>query len=155
MLRLRVLLALAVVSLPFPAFAKSHLPASNTRAAVRQYVLDAAAHVKKHGADCAAFNGPDWKGGDYYIFVGEGGKTVCHPNPKMVGRSQNEIVDANGKNVGHALDAASGRKGGGWADYVWPRPGTDKPVAKSTYSIRVKGPDGKDYQVGGGGYELK
>ena len=44
---------------------------------------------------------------------------------------------------------------GGWVDYVWPRPGTTKPVRKSTYAVRVKSPDGDLYIVASGGYDLK
>ena len=65
-----------------------------------------------------------------------------------------EVVDSKGAHIGTALiDAA--KKGGGWVDYVWPRPGTTNPVSKSSYSMQVKGPDGKTYYVGSGGYELK
>ena len=65
-----------------------------------------------------------------------------------------EVVDSKGAHVGTALlDAA--KKGGGWVDYVWPRPGTTKPVRKSAYSMQAKGPDSKTYYVGAGGYELK
>ena len=94
--------------------------------------------------------------GDYYVFVtGPDDRELCHPNPAMIGKAASEIKDANGKNVGTDLLAAAKKRGGGWVDYVWPRPGTDKPVAKSSYAMRVKGPDGKWYVVGAGGYELK
>ena len=45
-----------------------------------------------------------------------------------------------------ALDEVA-HKGGGWVDYIWPRPGTTKPVAKSSYAMEVKGPDKKVYVV--------
>ena len=137
------------------AMSKSFTPKANTRAEVRAYVERAARHVQKHGADCAAFKSKEWMSGDYYIFVtGPDERELCHPNPKMIGKPASEVVDVNGKNVGTALlDAA--KKGGGWVDYVWPRPGTTKPVPKSSYSVAVKGPDGKTYYIGSGGYELK
>ncbi len=94
--------------------------------------------------------------GDYYIFVdGPDDRTLCHPNPSMVGKVFTDIVDANGKKVGVELKAAAEKKGGGWVDYVWPRPGQTKPEPKSSYTMRVKGPDGKWYGVGSGGYNLK
>lgn len=137
-------------------FAKSYVPTKNTRAAVKAYVQSAAKYVAKHGADCAAFKSKEWMSGDYYIFVtGPDETEVCHPKPEMVGKKASEIVDSNGKKVGTELIAAAKKKGGGWVDYMWPRPGTDKPVAKSSYSMSVKGPDGKMYYVGAGGYELK
>ncbi|HEY8848741.1 MAG TPA: cache domain-containing protein, partial [Thermoanaerobaculia bacterium] len=79
-----------------------------------------------------------------------------HPNASMVGKMNTEIVDANGKKVGAELaNVANGKEGHGWVDYVWPRPGQTKPVPKSSYAEKVKGPDGKWYVVGAGGYELK
>ena len=137
------------------ATAKSLTPKANTHAEIKAYVERAAAHIAKHGPDCAAFKSADWMSGDYYIFVtGPDERELCHPDAKMIGKPASEVVDANGKKIGTALiDAA--KKGGGWVDYVWPRPGTTKPVAKSAYSMKVKGPDGKTYYVGAGGYELK
>ena len=69
----------------------------------------------------------------------------------MVGKSASEIVDPNGKRIGDLMiAAATGAEGHGWIDYVWPRPGESKPVAKSAYVIAVTGPDGKKYVVGVG-----
>ena len=137
-------------------FAKSYVPKANTRAAIKSYVQSAAKVVAKHGPSCDTFKTKEWMDGDYYIFVtGPDEKLVCHPNATMVGKDNADIVDANGKKVGTDLIAAAKQKGGGWTDYVWPRPGQDKPVPKSSYSMLVNGPDGKAYVVGAGGYELK
>jgi len=138
------------------AFAKSYTPAKNTHADIKKYVAAAAAHIAKHGADCATLESKDWRSGDYYIFVLDPDeKTMCHPTASIVGKPSHEIVDANGRHVGDEIVAASKKKGGGWVDYQWPRPGTDNPVPKSTYATRVKAPDGKWYIVGSGGYEVK
>ena len=148
-----VLLAVLCVS---TAFADSNVPKENTRAAIKAYVQSAAKYIAKHGPSCDEFAEKEWRSGDYYIFVtGPDDKELCHPNKDMIGKPASEIVDKNGKKVGTLLIAAGKKKGGGWVDYVWPRPGTDKPVAKSSYSMSVKGPDGKTYYVGSGGYELK
>ncbi len=137
------------------AFAKSYTPKKNTRADIKGYVKAAANVVKKHGPSCSTFESKDWRSGDYYIFVtGPDETELCHPNASMIGKPASEIVDSKGKKVGTALLEAA-KKGGGWVDYVWPRPGTTTPVAKSSYSMKVKGPDGKTYYVGSGGYELK
>jgi methyl-accepting chemotaxis protein len=138
------------------AMAKSNLPAANTRAAIKTYVKSAAKIVAKNGPSCDTFKSADWTGGDYYVFVtGPDEKLICHPNPSMVGKANADIVDANGTKVGTMLIDASKKKGGGWVEYVWPRPGQTTPVKKSSYATRVKGPDGKWYVVGAGGYELK
>jgi hypothetical protein len=137
------------------ALAKSMTPKANTHAEIKAYVERAAEHIARNGADCAAFKSADWMAGDYYIFVtGADEKELCHPDAKMIGKPASDVVDAKGKKVGTALiDAA--KKGGGWVDYVWPRPGTTKPVPKSAYSMQVAGPDGRTYYVGAGGYELE
>lgn len=137
-----------------PVAAKSHLPVKNTRPAIKAYVEEARAYVAKHGADCTALSSSDFKGGDYYIFVfSRNGKTVCHPT--QAGKMASEIVDAKGRKVGDEIVATGKKKGGGWVEYEWPRPGSTKPVAKSSYARSVKAPDGKWYIVGSGGYEVK
>jgi len=135
--------------------AASNVPQANTRDAVKAYVQSAAKVVQQHGASCDTFKTKDWAGGDYYItVVGPDGNVLCHPNSQIVGRANASIIDANGTKVGVGLiDAAT--KGGGWFDYVWPRPGDTKPVAKSSYAMRAKGPDGKWYVVMAGGYGIK
>ena len=155
MSRTRMSLALVVLFLSVSAFAKGHVPTATTHDANKKYVTDAAAYVAKHGADCKVLEGPDWRSGDFYVFVDSDGKTLCHPDPKMVGKSFTDIVDVNGKKVGVLLDEMGKTKGGGWVDYMWPRPGTDKPVAKNTFVTSAKAPNGKTYVIGAGGYELK
>jgi cytochrome c len=137
--------------------AKSYTPKTNTRAAVKAYVDRAAKEVARHGASCATFKDKNWMAGDYYIFViGPDDHLVCHPNASLVGKMNTDIVDANGKKVGEELaNKAKSKDGHGWVDYVWPRPRQTTPVPKSSYAEKVKGPDGKWYVVGGGGYELK
>ena len=150
------LLVLTLALFATTAFAKSYTPKKNTRADIKAYVESAAKYVKKHGADCAVFKSKAWTFGDYYIFVdGPDNRTLCHPNAALIGKSFDEIVDVNGKKVGVLIRDAAAKKGGGWTEYMWPRPGTDKPVPKSTFAMQVKGPDGKMYVVGSGGYELK
>jgi len=141
---------------------RSGVVAFNDRDAVVEGIVlmtkggNAAKVVAKSGPSCEKFKSKDWMDGDYYVFVtGPDDKLVCHPNASMVGKANADIVDANGKKVGLDLIAAAKKKGGGWVDYVWPRPGQTTPVAKSSYATQVKGPDGKWYVVGAGGYELK
>ena len=50
-------------------FAKSHVPAKNTRDAIKAYVKDAAKVVAKSGPSCDTFKSADWMAGDYYVFV--------------------------------------------------------------------------------------
>ena len=136
--------------------AKSFTPKKNTHAEVKAYVKRAAEVVKKKGPDCATFSSKEWMSGDYYIFVsGADEKIICHPNASMIGKDNSTIVDEKGNKVGRMIIDNSKKPGGGWSEYVWPRPGETKAVAKSSYSMQVKGPDGKVYMLGAGGYELK
>lgn len=152
----RILPALSLVLL---AGCASNLitPGVNTRDAVMSYVNSAANVVSKNGPSCDKFSSSSWMSGDYYIFVvGPDGRVLCHPNAQIVGMMESDIVDVNGMRVGDALSAAAATPAGhGWVNYVWPRPGTTTPMAKSTYVTRVTGPDGKVYMVGGGGYQLQ
>jgi signal transduction histidine kinase len=134
----------------------SYVPKANTRHQIKKYVQAAAKHIAQHGPSCSEFAKQEWRDGDYYIFViGPDLRTLCHANPAMIGRAERDIVDANGKRVGDMIVAAAKKFRGGWVDYVWPRPGSNKPVPKSTYAQRVKSPDGDTYIVGSGGYGLK
>jgi signal transduction histidine kinase len=138
------------------AMAKSHVPAKNTHAAIKAYVQAAAKVVAKNGPSCDTFKSKDWMSGDYYIFVDDPeNRTLCHPNASLIGKNSDDIIDVNGKKIGVAIREAAAKKGGGWSEYMWPRPGTDKPVPKSTFAMHVKAPDGKTYTVGAGGYEVK
>lgn len=152
----RLAVALLVGLFAAGAFAKSHVPAENTHAAIKAYVQQAAKVIAKSGPSCKTFSSKDWQSGDYYVFVvAADDKIVCHPNASLIGKLNADVVDANGKKLGIEIVENAKKKGGGWTDYVWPRPGTNNPVPKMTYSMRVKGPGGKWYTVGAGGYELK
>lgn len=155
MSRNRLLVLLVIVLLV--GCASSMTPRSNTREGVMAYVNHAADMVAKNGPSCDALKSSKWMSGDYYVWVvGPDGRLVCHPNAEMVGKSQDEIIDANGMRVGDALAAAGNSpEGHGWVEYVWPRPGQATAVAKSAYVSRVTAPDGMTYIVGGGGYLLK
>jgi signal transduction histidine kinase len=152
----KVLAVIAGVVCASSLAAKSFTPKENTHAAIKAYVEAAARHVAKYGPDCEAFSKPEWRSGDYYIFVdAPNNTTLCHPNASLIGKNSDEIKDVNGKSVGVEIRNAAAKEGGGWAEYMWPRPGTDKPVQKSTFVTKVKAPDGKTYVVGSGGYEVK
>lgn len=150
-------ISVVLVLLLLVGCASSMTPRANTREDVMAYVNHAAALVAKKGPSCDTFKSSNWMSGDYYVWVlGPDGRLVCHPNADLVGKSQSEIIDANGMRVGDALAAAANStEGHGWVEYVWPRPGQTTPVPKSAYVTRLTGPDGTTYVVGGGGYSLK
>lgn len=141
------------------ACATSFTPRTNTRADLEAYVRRAADVVRERGGAgaCEALAQPAWMSGDYYIFVNEldTNVAVCHPlRPDFVGQNQDNLRDANGRDVTREMRTAVTSAGSGWVDYVWPRPGQTNPIPKSAFVVRATGPDGKSYVVGSGGYGL-
>lgn len=157
--RSRIFLSIAacfVASIVIAADSMSHVPKANTRDAVAAYVQDAAKIVQKSGPSCETFASKEWRSGDYYIFVlGPDDKLLCHPNPAMVGKAQADITNSKGDKVGEKILKMGTADGKGWVDYLWARPGKTEEEPKSSYVMGVKGPDGKHYVVGAGGYDLK
>ena len=91
-----------------------------------------------------------WK--DTYIFVVNCDADVVMANsafPKRQGGDIKQHTDYDGKQYGRELCATAKQPGGGWVEYVWPKPGTDKPSRKISYVISV---EGLPYQVGAGIY---
>jgi len=136
--------------------ATTHLPKEHSRAAIKSYVEEAAKIVKAQGPACKTFASPEWKDGEYYIFViGPDGKVVCHPKPDLIGKNQSSIVNLKGEKVGDMLLAASRGNSKGWVEYAWAPPGKSTEERKTTYVMGITGPDGKHYSVGGGGWNVK
>lgn len=147
------LLACLVAATAFAA--ASHLPKANSRSAIVAYVTEAAQIVKTSGPSCATFSSPEWKGGEYYIFViGPDDKLICHANPAMIGKSNAAIVNLKGEKVGEMIAATGKGNSKGWVNYMWAPPGKSSEELKTTYVMGVTGPDGKHYVVGGGGWRL-
>ncbi|WLH15334.1 methyl-accepting chemotaxis protein [Pseudomonas hefeiensis] len=59
---------------------------------------------------------------------------VMHPtNPKLEGQNLSAIRDPNGFALFNEMVAIAKAKGAGMVDYLWPKPGADAPVAKTSY----------------------
>ena len=150
----RAFVLLAVISL---ACSTGHTPVTESRAEIIRYVQSAAELVGARGVDaCADLQRSAWFKDEWYVFVlDEDGRTVCHPaRPEMIGRPSQELVDANGKRFGDEFLQVAAR-GGGWVDYVWPRPNSSSPEPKSSYVLPVQTRDGKTYIVGSGGHGIR
>ena len=92
-----------------------------------------------------------WK--DTYVFLMDlDGKMLAHPiKPELTDRDTLvEVKDTDGKPLFVEFIEVAGKKGEGWVDYMWPKPGEDAPAAKSTYIYRV---EGTPYFVGAGIYK--
>ncbi len=81
-----------------------------------------------------------WK--DTYVFSIhlENKTVVAHPiKPQLIGKNLLLIKDIKGKMFFSEFVNVAKKKGSGWVDYMWPKPGERKPVAKITYVYKVKG----------------
>ena len=75
--------------------------------------------------------GSEWLKGETYIFIIDmNGPTLMHPaNPELETKSILDLKDVNGKAfVREFIETA--KKGSGWVDYMWPKPGEKKPAKK-------------------------
>jgi cytochrome c len=92
-----------------------------------------------------------WK--DTYVFLMDlDGKMLAHPiKPELTERTDIlEVKDTNGKPLFVEFVEVAGKKGDGWVDYMWPKPGEETPSLKSSYIYRV---EGTPYFVGAGIYK--
>ena len=64
-------------------------------------------------------------------------RTIMHPiKPELEGKDMSQLKDANGKLLFVEFVDVVRKDGAGYVDYLWPKPGFDKPVEKISY---VKG----------------
>lgn len=73
--------------------------------------------------------------GDNYLWINDMKPTmVMHPmKPAMDGTDLSTYKDPNGKFLFNEFVKVCARDGQGFVDYMWPKPGKDKPVAKLSY----------------------
>jgi methyl-accepting chemotaxis protein len=90
-------------------------------------------------------------GGNEYFWVNDFQPIMLmHPiKPELNGTSVSQNKDANGKYLFADMTELAKNKGGGFVFYMWPKPGSDKPVGKVSY---VKGFAPWGWLVGSGVY---
>lgn len=76
---------------------------------------------------------------DTYVFVID---TLCNTlvnpgTPWLEGKNQKDMRDADGKYLFQDMVRVALDMGQGWVDYMWPKPGTSKPVRKFTFVKRI------------------
>jgi len=74
-------------------------------------------------------------GTDGYFWVNDMNQIMLmHPiKPEMIGKDQTNFQDANGKYLYREMVAVVKSQGAGFVDYVFPKPGSDKPLPKVSY----------------------
>ncbi len=74
-----------------------------------------------------------YKGDNYFWINDLHPNMVMHPvRPDLNGKDVSDLKDSNGMAL-FVEFANVARNGGGTVNYLWPRPGSDKPVSKSSY----------------------
>jgi cytochrome c len=122
---------------------------------VTEKVEKAAALLQKEGnAAFPKFQGKDSEfifGGTYiWVHDAEGSTMLMHPvMPQIVGKSNASIRDTNGKFIFVEMNETAKKKGAGWVDYMWPKPGETAPSQKLSYVKLIK-IDGTECIVGCG-----
>jgi methyl-accepting chemotaxis protein len=90
-------------------------------------------------------------GGTEYFWVNDmTPRMVMHPaKPELNGKDLSGMADPNGKHLFVEFVATVKRDGAGFVDYMWPKPGSEDPVAKISY---VKGFAPWGWVIGSGIY---
>jgi methyl-accepting chemotaxis protein len=140
-----------------PLFAATPEPQSKQAKEIKTLVDKGAALVEGKGKDAFAEfrkKGSTWFNGDKYLFVDDfnGNVLVNPPDPKIEGNNIMDMKDANGKLIIRAFIDALKTQDSGWVEYMWPKPGSDKPAKKISYIRKAKMPVGGTVFVGAGVY---
>lgn len=73
-------------------------------------------------------------GKDYFFILNTKTQMVMHPiKPSMEGTDKSSYTDSTGKRFFDDMVRVGQEKGEGFVTYMWPLPGTDKPVPKLSY----------------------
>jgi len=91
-----------------------------------------------------------YSGNEYFFVTDMHPTTVLHPiSPKLEGQDMTGVKDPDGKHLFVEFVNTVKKNGEGYVDYLWPKPGSAKPVPKVSY---VKGFAPWGWIVGSGVY---
>ncbi len=145
------------VSMVFLMAAQCLAGAGATREEVITKCQEAAKMIQDKGIEAAKAAIGDKKGPfvwkDTYVFLMDmDAKMLAHPiKPELIQRNDLlQVKDTAGKPLFLEFVEVANSKGKGWVNYMWPKPGQEKPAAKSSYIYRVPG---TQYIVGAGIYK--
>jgi len=121
-------------------------------------VEKACALLKSEGSKAfPKFSGKDSEfifGGTYIWVHDMDGKMLMHPiKCKMVGQQLLNLKDANGKLFFVEMNDLCEKKGQGWVDYLWPKPGEKAQSLKVSF-VKLAECDGGKVVVGCGAYDI-
>jgi cytochrome c len=151
-----LLILYGVLCLFFAAVFAAEAPQSKEAKQIVALVDKAAALTESKGK--TAFpefkkKGSEWLKGETYIFIADmNGTILMHPaNPELETKNILDLKDANGKAFMREF-IETAKKGSGWVEYMWPKPGEKKPSKKLAYIKPAKIPSGETILVGAGIY---
>jgi signal transduction histidine kinase len=150
-------LAMATLTIAISAFAQDAPPQSAEAKRIETLVNKAVALVESEGK-AAAFakfrtRNSEWWSGSTYLFAYDRNLNVLlNPAfPKREGTNVRGQTDANGKPMHDEFLNVAQTQGSGWVDYVFPKPGENKPSRKWTY-VKAVNFDGTPGLIGAGFY---
>jgi len=99
-----------------------------------------------------------WFRNNTYLFVFnmDGARVFHAAEPESEGQNDAGLKDDIGRAIGKMiLETGATASGEGWVHYMYPEPGEVFPTWKSSFVKRVTFPDGKQYMVGSGIYNMQ
>lgn len=133
-----------IVSVAASAGPPAHKGEYGTAEEAKALVAKAVAHIERVGPEKAyrdfTDKAPGFVDRDLYVIVYDvSGRVLAHgQNPKMVGKDNLDLQDADGKAYIRERVEMSRTKSVFWQDYKWTDPITKKLLQKSTYTQRHK-----------------
>lgn len=117
------------------------------------YDLQVSGQLTKDQAQAYALNAINkarYDESEYYWVNDYQARMVMHSiKPELDGKDLSQLEDPNGKKLFTVFTQVVKQSGGGFVDYLWPKPGEDKPIEKISY---VKGFEPWGWIVGTGIY---
>ncbi|MGN6247896.1 MAG: cache domain-containing protein [Ginsengibacter sp.] len=102
--------------------------------------------------------GSKWFRDNTYLFVFnmEGTRVFHAAEPESEGQNDMGLKDVIGRSIGKMIvETGTNDPGEGWVHYMYPGPGQVFPTWKSSFVKRVTYPDGRQFIVGSGIYNMK
>jgi len=120
-----------------------HLVEAAVSVAMHFHSLQQAGKLQEKNAQEAAkdaLRAMRYAGNEYYWITDERPVIIMHPfSPQLVGQDASGLQDKADKYMFKEMVTAAQAEGGGFVDYLWPKPGSEKPVPKISFVKKVPG----------------
>src|SRR5690242_17634678 len=132
-----------------------------TAAQLMQLVRQGAVALEKDGERALPEfrkKGSKWFSDNTYLFVFnmEGNRIFHAAEPESEGQNDMGLKDVLGRSIGKMIvETGTNGLGEGWVHYMYPEPGQVFPTWKSSFVKRVTYPDGRQFIIGSGIYNMK